>query len=611
MARNGLFTALACAALLGSAPSAFADAYGDGKDLYDQRNFAGALGKFQQAAQERPTEAKIQWMLGLTYLKLRNGQGALAAFESAQRLDPRVSFTKPQKFSERLARARAMTGMGAVAARPVTPRLAPPPVGVAPTGFAPAAGGVQFFREPVVNQAARDMVQNRRWVRDYGGLIQPGDLARLEALVNDAGQRGADLRIIALPRVQTPLPNLVERVWQLIKASDRDVLVVASPQGANARCAKVRRNDMQRILLDSQKDFLVSVGQGLYAVGAKIAAVYGLKAERVASKKRIWIWVLVGVGGLILLIIIIAVVKSNQRKAAEAAEYKASYDKSVDVMGGVADKLTDLQLSVKIIDDEDARMLTRRGEASYFAAQGVLQKLPSPGKGDPDQAGARRLAGMLEEATQALDKAERIVSRLTNGKPVDKEKLLAEGGKKLGCYFCSRPMRAESDGHIVGIELKGQKMDVLSCDNCHGEYSRGQMPKVRMVEYEGRPMHWSMVPAYDPWYDYYHYDRYRATWVDAVVLATIFDWAFWHSHPSPYVMWYPPGAYMYSTPAPYFNVDTYSRDRDVDAVIGGAWDQGGTPSGISFAGVEGGGADYGAGAGYGGAPEAAGGRDVS
>lgn len=615
-ARSAGWHALACALVLALAPNALADSYSDGKDLYDAKNFPAALAKFQQAASERPTEAKVQWMMGLTQLKLRNAAGAAAAFESAQRLDPGIKFTKPDKFQSRLARARAMMG-APMAPRPVA---APRPMGVPPAGVAPNPGGVAFFPEPVLNQAARDMVQNRRWVRDYaGGLIQPADVARLEGLVATAGEKGADVRIIALPAAVGGRERLVgERVWNLIKGSDRDVLVIATPRGAWARSAKIRGPSLQRILVDSQKDFLISVGQGLYSVAAKIAAVHGIKQDRAAGKKRTWIIVLAVVGGILLIIIIAAVIRSNKKKAGELEEYKNAYNQAVEGMGRVADKLTDLQLSVQIVDDEDARSLVKRAEGNYFAAQSALGKLPEPKQGTVDTAGVRRFAGMVQEADSALDKAEEIVKRLTDGKPVDKARILADGGKKLGCYFCSRPMRAESDGKIVGIELKGQKMDVLSCMNCAGEYDRGQTPKVRMVEYEGRNVHWSQVPQYDPWYDYYHYDRYRATWVDVVVMAAIFDWGYWHAHPSPYVTWYPPGVYHYPSyyQPTYINVDTYARDRDVDAVIGSSWDQGSAPSGISFAGVEGYDGGAGAGASYGGdvgggAADASGGRDVS
>jgi tetratricopeptide (TPR) repeat protein len=566
---------------------AFADAYSDGKDLYKAKNYAGALAKFQEAIKEAPQKAKLHWRLGLSYLKLRNGPGAAAAFEQAQRLDPALGFTERAKFDERLNRARAMSGMGAVAAPPPVAPFGAPPV-------TPPVGGparARLFPEDFLNQVAVDLMGNRQFVRDYAGMIAAADLSRLQEVVSQAGSSGYAMRIVFMPATYaTRLQSFTTQVYQFMKGGPKDVVVIATPRGANAEAAAIKRPDMQRVLMANKAQFAISYGQGLYAIASDIAKVVGIKAAKVESKKKIWIGVGVGVGGLILLLIVMAVVRRGRRKAAELAAYKKEYDQAVELMDPLADKLGNLQLSVQIVDDEDAKMFVKRAEANYFGAHGLISRIPAPGKGELDFKGVRRLAGQLHEADQALEKADMIVSRKLGGKQVDMKQVEAQGGKKLGCYFCSKPMRDESAGHVVGLEIKGQKMDVLSCNSCYDEYQGGKQPKVRMVEHEGRPVHWSMVPGYDPYYDYYHYDRYRATWVDAFVLATIFDWGMWNSYPSPYVMWYPPGAYHWHTTPVYYNADSYARDQDVDSVIGSSWESGGAPSGIEFAGSEGGGA---------------------
>jgi hypothetical protein len=473
-----------------------------------------------------------------------------------------------------------------------------------PTGVARAL----LFPEPMVDQAARDVVANRRIVKDYAGAITPTDITRIQGIVDAIGAKGFDMRVVFLPNAATRPQSFTDRVYPMLRPTTRDILVVGSPRGVALRASGVRRpDDLRRIAVANQGQFAISFGQGMYSVSRDIAGVLGMKVDRVESRKKVWIYVVAGVGGLIFIIIIFAVIRSRQRKAAELAEYAKSYERATELMDSVASKLGDLQLSVQIVDDEDAKMLLSRGEANYFGAQGLLNKIPSPGKGEPNMAGARRLVGQLQEALEALEKAEMIVSRKVAGKPIDKDKILAEGGKKLGCYFCSKPMRDESAGQVVGIQLKGEKMDVLVCNTCAAEYKRGGQPKIRMVEYEGKPVHWSMVPGYDPWYDYYHYDRYHATWVDMFVLASLWDWGWWHAHPNPYLTWYPYGTYHYGygyEPV-YYDIDSYARDRDVDAVIGDAWTTGGTPTGVEFAGAE-----Y-AGGGSPESPEAAGGGDVS
>ena len=89
----------------------YADNFDDGKKYYDQKDYNKALEKFQEASKKEPNSAKIYYNIGLCYRKLKNYNDAISAFEKAEELDPKITFTKPEKFQEKLEDVRSKAGI--------------------------------------------------------------------------------------------------------------------------------------------------------------------------------------------------------------------------------------------------------------------------------------------------------------------------------------------------------------------------------------------------------------------------------------------------------------------------------------------------------------------
>jgi len=84
----------------------------EGKDAYKKKQYQLALEKFNQAAKKNPKSAEAQYHLGLTYARLGQYESALEAYKKAQQLDPKITFTKPERFKERFSEAEAKVKQG-------------------------------------------------------------------------------------------------------------------------------------------------------------------------------------------------------------------------------------------------------------------------------------------------------------------------------------------------------------------------------------------------------------------------------------------------------------------------------------------------------------------
>lgn len=85
--RAVMMMVLVAGALAFAQPSAD-QVYEEGKALYDAKNYAGALQKFDQAAALDPSKARWQYNRGLALKKLKRNEESRAAFLKSRELDP-------------------------------------------------------------------------------------------------------------------------------------------------------------------------------------------------------------------------------------------------------------------------------------------------------------------------------------------------------------------------------------------------------------------------------------------------------------------------------------------------------------------------------------------
>ena len=71
-----------------------------------------------------------------------------------------------------------------------------------------------------------------------------------------------------------------------------------------------------------------------------------------------------------------------------------------------------------------------------------------------------------------------------------------------GCYFCSRPF-VLSEFRLVKVRIDGNILRGIGCSVCRNALKDKKKVKVLYFRKEGRQLHWSETPGYQPRPDYY------------------------------------------------------------------------------------------------------------
>ncbi|MFN7931651.1 MAG: hypothetical protein U0Y68_27710, partial [Blastocatellia bacterium] len=135
-------------------------------------------------------------------------------------------------------------------------------------------------------------------------------------------------------------------------------------------------------------------------------------------------------------------------------------------------------------------------------------------------------------------------------------------------YFDGRPLKKEEAVVVALKDRDGQEIRVLTSREHADEMGHGQIPKVLTREVDGRRVHWSNDPSYDPYRDYRPYDPYYRgpNWVDIWMMSQLFNP---HTYYGPAIYPYYHNDYYYSQP--YYQQPIYdlpgARDWNGDGVI--------------------------------------------
>ncbi|MBI3071707.1 MAG: hypothetical protein HYY84_06210 [Deltaproteobacteria bacterium] len=562
-------------ALLTAAPIARAQSpkalFTEGKALYDGAKYREALAKFQAALGKEAT-GKAAYHAGLAALKLKQHADAVRYFAEAEKLD--ANLKSNAVFQSRYADAKARAGASA-AASPAVPSASPPVP--APAG----SGGVRLSADPVKDRIMRDLAGNKTWVKDYTNTFTPDEVAMIQSVANDAAGRGVFMKVVMVPTPPEGEAAFATRLGRDWANLPREVLVVGFARGAFAYAKNLTPQQITQVWEgEPKRAFIANRARGLslYASGVLGLELRKLEAPvarpvaptqpmrvmvvRTSTSNTMWIIILAIVGGIILIVIIAAVVNRGRQKAAQTADYKTLYKNAIEALLPLGKEISDVQLTLQIVPDDEAQRLVDRAEEGYFQAQEIVGKLPRPDDGN-DLGSAQRANGLIAQAEKEAEHASTIANARAEGKEINLEELRKSEKGKLGCYFCSKPI-STALAKTVGVESKGMKMDVTACNRCFRKYEEGQQPEIKMVNYQGQRVHWSQVPGYDPYYDYYYYNRYQPSWVDWMIMDSLF-----HSHSyysSPYVTIHEGGGGASN----YFNYDTYRTEHAAEEAAAGS-----------------------------------------
>ena len=511
--------------ILAVATAALADNYSDARKAYDAKDYAKAAQLFEASAKEK-NDAKSWYGLGLCYLRLKRNADAIKPLETAQKLDPSLKFApNKQFFEQRLAEARGSNQ---------------------PAGNAP-----RLVNDPQLDQVLADFMAGKA-VMDYTNTLTPDDKSELERIVNDARSRGFNLRTYLVPpgRAIKTRDFTVRDVRKFGNLKANDIVIIASQEGVYATGlrgeseldnAEITKAAQTAVPLFKQQQ----PGRSGFGIGmAEFARLLTAEAASDRSTRRTSYGFLglLGAGaaatgvGLVI----------GRRKLKQKA-YKNKLNEGINLlMNEINDKLGKEF-------DINARFVNWQKEYEDIKATGNWK----------DHTRIDRLNATLQDAVR---QPERYFEFLPGIKEI------REAAAKLGAppppqkntddvfdYFDGRPLKKEEAVVVSLKDRDGQEIRVLTSRAHADEMGQGHIPKVLTREVDGRRVHWSNDPSYDPHRDYRPYDPYynSPSWVDIWMMSQLFNP---HTYYGPAIYPYYHNDYYYSQP--YYQQPMYDAPRD-------------------------------------------------
>lgn len=588
---------LATVALLLISVASVADSFSEGKSLYKAGRYADAAAKLEQAAKEKPTDARVWWQLSFAYHKLNREADSLSAVKKADQLDPSHGFaSEAGKFQQILADRQRTAGQvaprtGSRQVRPVTSNGAGTAQGM-PTDY--SFGGV------TKRLVDGDVYIDPGMTVDGGRLQQVSNdlrpvIVKFAVFNNNAGSS-------ALDREAHKIRDYLNVKNGYVIASSRRGVAVASNQLNQGR------------LRDLTKQIAPTMETGHYTEGLETLArgLVQTRAKQTVAATNTW---LIVIGVIVGVIVLWAFVGGAKKKRAMAVRREPLERTKSDVINQMnflddnvalldpswASRVREARVSAGTKLDQASALIRNANSVSDLdrAQQLLSQALSdcSRGRSFIDQA----MSGKSSASAPSGTTAPPVISSPSSG---------AAGGvpnwdsvpqdQRGVCFFCSKPSLL-SELTPVTVNLSGQQQKVLACPDDLHTIRSGQMPQIRAFNVNGNYVPWYAYNQYDPYHDYYSRGYGGGSLLSDLVTLSIIDNMFWNWHHP--VGWGWGGGWGYGGPVFYADHHYYNDYYGGQAASYGDFDR--TPSdagGTDFLGSTGGdssGADFG-GTGFGG-----------
>lgn len=473
---------------------AFGGAMQDGNAAYKAKDYPAAIAAYSKAASGETgvEKAKAEYKLGLSYEKTKDFSNALSSYTAAQAADPSLSFAKnPGAFERKLARAQRL-----------------------------AAGGAATAPGQSVENA---LVTSNVYI-DAGLPVQI-DKTTLEQVAVENARTQVKIAILAgLPAWYQKFANehaydstsaLVHYVEGLHKhlALGRNGLIVVCTSGYGAGIAiqssELKKDAEARIA----QRYVAAIqagdmGQVVPMAREVVSAINGVHAGAQA--------LILGVVLIVVLIVAIVLIQRARLKSARMTSLRAPVDalrKSVEDNIEYIDGYLPA-LPKNNADTDQVRAFRQAAAARFEQAVKAIDRATEPSD-------LSRAKTQLDAAAKDCQQARRYLDRVTGGtakiagddavRPAeqapDPEDPSAVPEKERGVSFFSSKPAPISRLVPVTINVDGVDRQVLATPSEAAEIAKGQIPAVRSFQVNGRVVPWYMYDGYDPYRDYWQYQR--------------------------------------------------------------------------------------------------------
>ncbi len=507
----------------------FADNFSDARKAYDAKDYARSAQLFAAAVKEK-NDAKSNYGLGISYLRLRRFAEAVKPLETAQTKDPSLSFAPNRQFFEqRLAEAR---NGGA--------------------GTNPKSNAPTMVSDAHLDQVLADLTTGKA-VMDYTGMLTPADLSELQKVVSDAGSHGFNLRAYLIqPNRSLKTKDFATReIKKYANLKANEIVVICSQEGIYATgkageteldTKEINQAATETLPLFKQQS-AGRTGFGLGMVGFSRALLAEATSDRSTRRGTFGFLGLLGLGaagaGVAFVI--------GRRKIKQKA-YKNKLDEGINLlMNEINDKLGKEF-------DVNARFVNWQTEYETIKAESNWK----------DHTKIDRFNATLQDAVRQPERyfsykpgiAEIKAEAAKLGAPVAPQR----NNDEVFDYFDGRPLNKDEAVVVALKDKEGQEIRVLTSRVHADEMGQGQVPKVLTREVNGQRVHWSNDPTFDPHRDYRPYYG-GSSWVDIWMMSQIF---------SPHT-YYGPAIYPYYHQDYYYSQPYYSQPI-YDSPGYGNWD---------------------------------------
>ena len=221
-----------------------------------------------------------------------------------------------------------------------------------------------------------------------------------------------------------------------------------------------------------------------------------------------WPYGLIGggaAGGLAILWLLRTVFLYARSKSSLQADHAVAQDSFLQV----ADALTRARQALHIRSNPTVSARVDAVELTFFEA---LDMLSSANQADTyDLPRVRRARELMEKAQVE------IVALQDQFTAAD-----TQAQARWGCFFCSKPLADPEEGDLLALRKAEETRHALICQGCSRRYRQKNIPPVRVVHQAGGEQHWATVPEYEPFYDFYHRERFGDTTQSLAELEELF-----------------------------------------------------------------------------------------
>ncbi|MBI1747021.1 MAG: hypothetical protein HYR55_10590 [Acidobacteria bacterium] len=469
--------------LWGADPAVYKSALQAGLSLYDDDKLDRAEAKFLEAERAATTDiqrAKARYHLGLIYYKEKKWGTALSSFETADKLDPRTTFTKnTAQYRQKLATIRANMSVGAK-----------------PGGAAARAPQTADALRGAVIKAL--LSENKGGLWDFAGLLNNDQKSAIQNRIHKAAKDSLYFYVVtvALKAGGRTLSLFTDQVFRERGFKKGEVLFVVSESGVYGKSADLANATLNASIQAARKAFMTSFGDGIAFLIGDLQDRVNRSRSKSATATLIIVLVILGVVGVIIFGIF-----SARKKKAEAFENK--FAEAVKLESEILEQMDIARTKVNLGSDAHLKDLMRRTESRFDEAHNALEQLKAErsrmdvGRADAITGLLRGLLSDLEQLKSGEAPGSASFGAATYPSASGQPAATAESSNG-NCFFCSNPVDSQT-AERARITMGDQEQWALMCQYC-ADYRRrtGQMPKVLGRTYQGQSVHWKDDPTYTP-----------------------------------------------------------------------------------------------------------------